>query len=197
MNNDEELLKKIRDIAMREAWDPTNFTKNLSGTAHYVAGIAAVNSYDDFHLEHRPWSQTFQLAQIMQVFYDSRTPIACTLLHACREKERFNTHDDANFIKGAQYVTSDYTYNLFLKQCAGQDDSITRTYRVVKHLRELSKIHYWMITPGHSVDEAYVREAIKSASQQLMPFCNNDVDAHPASKVLLETLINTIDKRLS
>lgn len=192
MNNDAELLKMIQGISMREAWDPTNFTQKLSGTAHYVAGVSAVNAYDDFHLEHRPWSQTFQLAQITHLFYDAPSPIACVMLHACREKERFNANEDANFIKGAKYVTSDYTYNLFLKQCAGEEDAITRTYQIVKHLRELSKINYWINTPGHSVDTEYVKNALMYAYRSLIPFCNKDVDAHPASKVLLETLADTI-----
>lgn len=193
--NDETMFNKIQHIVDSYGVDAGDFKGNATDTAAFVMGVSSVNAYVDFDGPYRPWTRALQMGRLMNLFYDAPAPVCIAMaLYAVERSMAEPIQVRNNLIKGISFTMSDYAYRIFKAALDGVECPTSRTYHVLKHVQQLAVTRRVLITPNMGMDLEYIQHQIGHANTVLIPFCNEDVDAHPVAREMLRQYIEEVQR---
>lgn len=191
--SDDTIFAMINSIISHPNIDATSFKASAHDAAGFTMGVCTADTYTDFNGDLKPWSRPLQIGRIMQLFYDAPSPVGIAMALATMDKLSMSPHERDNLIKGYAHVMTDYSYRIFKEAVTeGIECHTTRTYALVKHILNLGEVYRILTTPYMSMEVSSVQHDIGSANMALMLMCNEDVDAHPMSRVILQRYIDEI-----
>lgn len=194
----EELFVAIYDICRNPNRDVSSFKCSAKEVALFAMGTCVIDPYADFTEHQSPWSQVLQVGRIMKHFDSAPGNLSIALACATFKKHSLDAYQKANLIDGFGRVMSDYSYRVFKRWAKeGIEDSTTRTVNIVSNILALGKLLAILETPNTSVNLESVQYQIGYANMALFPMCNNDVDANPVSKDILQMFIDAIHQRVT
>lgn len=192
---DEATFNMIQHIVDAVRVDTGDFKGNPVGTAAFVMGVSTVNAYVDFDGPLRPWTRALQMGRLMNLFYDAPAPVSIAMaLYTVEQAMAEPAQVRNNLIKGIGFTMSDYAYRIFKAALDGVECHTTRTYHILKHIQQLAVTRRILLTPGKSMDLDFIQHQIGHANMALIPFCNEDVDAHPVAREMLRQYIEEVQR---
>lgn len=193
--NDEAMFNKIQHIVDSFGVDAGDFKGNPVDTAAFVMGVSSVNAYVDFDGPLRPWTRALQMGRLMHLFYDAPGPISIAMaLYTIEGALSEPIHVRNNLIKGIGFTMSAYAHRIFKAALDGIECHTTRTYHILKHIQQLAVTRRILLTPGMSMELDFIQHQIGQANMGLIPFCNEDVDAHPVAREMLRQYIEEVQR---